>query len=283
MYSFTINVRRRHLALALVLLLIGVGITRTDKADAGGDPPGEGIAVVYIAVGTGFPDALGVGPGAALNGAPIILVPTNPPLDLNTSAELIRLDPRAVLIIGGTSAVSDSMEDTLVALLPNADVSRIAGTNRYKTNAAFSAATYPVEGWLSIPAAAFTTDQPETDVASIGLNYAFSTGGGILQAPVHLPHGAKILELRVWYYDADGVNNAQACLRRFDNILTLAVACADSVGSGGDYESVTTSIEPILAVVDNSEFGYMVYVTNLSSSNLKISRVLIRYELGATG
>jgi ell wall binding domain 2 (CWB2) len=282
---FTLNVTigKRTLAWLLAGLLAATTLVVANHADAGASPPGEGIARVYVAVGTGFPDALGVGPGAAANGAPIILVPTNPPLNPATEAELIRLDPREVVIVGGTAVISLATEAALVALLPNAAFSRIAGSNRYVTNADFSASVFPIEGWVSVPAAAFTTDNPDTDVTAIGMNNAFSTGGGILQAPIHLPHGAEILEVRAWFYDADGVDDVQACLRQFDSVVTEAIACVSSSESDGDILASTTAIAQEFDVVDNSLYGYMIYVTGAKSLNLKISRVLVRYELGVTG
>ena len=81
MSTFTFSVRRRDLAwgVALVVLLSAIWVARGDPAQAGIDPPGTGIAVVYVAYSNNFPDALGVGPGAGANAAPIIIVPTNPP------------------------------------------------------------------------------------------------------------------------------------------------------------------------------------------------------------
>jgi hypothetical protein len=203
MSAAVFTVRRRDLAwgVALVFLLSAVWVARGDVADAGATPPGAGIAVVYVAVGTNFPDALGVGPGAGLNGAPIILVPTNPPLDPAIVAELVRLDPRTVIIVGGLAVVSQATEDAIAALLPNAAMSRIAGSNRYKTNAAFSAATYPIEEWVSVPAVAFTGDNPETDDVNIRDYFAYNVTDGELRAPIQLPDGAEILELRALAYD----------------------------------------------------------------------------------
>ena len=277
----TITIGRRSLAWLLAGLLAATTILVAHNADAGGSPPAEGIARVYVAVGTGFPDALGVGPGAAANGAPIILVPTNPPLNAATTAELVRLDPKEVVIVGGTAVVSQATQDALEALLPNAAFSRISGSNRYVTNAEFSESVFPVEGWISVPASAFTTGNPDVDNASIGLSYAF-TAGGTLLAPVHLPHGAEILEVQAWFYD-ESLGDAQACLQRFDNILTLPVACVATASDPGDVLESTTVIDQTLDVVDNSFYGYMIYVTGANSSNLKISRVLIRYRLGVTG
>jgi hypothetical protein len=272
-YSFTINVRRRHLALAVVLLLIGVWVTHSDPAGAGADPPGEGIAVVYVAVGTGFADALGVGPGAGLNGAPIILVPTNPPLDPATEAELIRLDPKAVIIVGGTGVVSDVMETTLENLLPNAVVSRIAGTNRYKTNAAFSAATFPIEEWASISAAGLTGRVGATVSTTEGFTYA--TAGGDLVGEIQLPDGAQILELKVLGHDSSA-NNFTVSLYR----ITNQIATVTSAGNAGEGNWATTSITAGQDTVDNEWSGYSIRVAS-TGSFLGPRVVMVRYRLGA--
>ena len=132
MSTFTFSVRRRDLAwgVALIVLLSAIWVARGDQADAAFIPPGTGIAVVYVAVGTNYPDSLGVGPGAGGNGAPIIIVPTNPPIPAPTATELERLDPKTVIIVGGTAVISAAMETALGVLLPNAAVTRIGGANR---------------------------------------------------------------------------------------------------------------------------------------------------------
>jgi hypothetical protein len=282
------TVRRRDLAwaVALIVLLSAVWVARGDVAGAGTDPPGEGIAVVYIAVGTGFADALGVGPGAGLGGAPVIIVPTNPPLDTATSAELIRLDPRAVIIIGGTSAVSDLMEDTLEALLPNADVSRIAGTNRYKTNAAFSAATFPIESWVSVAPSAFTAPWPAAESAYVGA-YALNedpTSGYALYAPIFLPHGAQVLELKAEVFDADASQGVTVSLWRVSDASypgqTLASKSTSALFSAGDEVLSDTTITAGTEIVDNSAYCYFVKIVD-ADGNPFVQSVMVRYRLGS--
>ena len=286
MSTFNFSIRRRDLAwaVALVVLLSAIWVAKSDVADAGGSPPGTGIAVVYIAVGTNFPDALGVGPGAGLNGAPIILVPTNPPLDGATITELERLDPRTVIIIGGTSAVSQATEDAIVALLPNADVSRIAGTNRYRTNAAFSAATFPIEEWASVPAVAFTGDNPETDDVNIRDYFAYNVTDGELRAPIQLPDGAEVLELRALAYDtAEGLFQwATVYLQRNSTTTGVSDVIAWTSTSGDDGLEVisTTAIVAGSEIVDNEAYAYLVYVTGIFT-NPYLVNVSVRYRLGA--
>jgi putative cell wall-binding protein len=71
-----------------------------------------GQPVVYVASGANYPDALG---GAALAGgrnAPLLLTkPTSLPPPVR--AELDRLRPRKIVVLGGTSAVSDDVLRTL--------------------------------------------------------------------------------------------------------------------------------------------------------------------------
>jgi len=287
MSTTVFSVRRRDLAwsLALIVLLTTVWVVRSDPADAGGTPPGQGIALVYIAVGTGFADALGVGPGAGVNGAPIIIVPTNPPLDSATAAELVRLDPRTVIIIGGTAVVSDAMESTIAALLPFADLSRIAGTNRYKTNAAFSAATFPIEGWASVPAGAFTGQIPATDDVLVGTVAANNTAEGNLFAPIQLPHGAEILEFRAGVSDSNDTVDITVTLHRVATTANWLMAA--SVGTagfdGGDVTLSTMTITPGAEIVDNENYAYYVQVTDTAFGDGPfVITVMVRYRLGAS-
>ena len=281
--TFDFSVRRRDVAwaLALVVLLSAVWVARSDLADAG-VPPGTGIVRVYIATGVNFPDALGVGPGSALGGAPIILVPTNPPIPTPTANELARLDPRTVVIIGGTSAVSQAMEDALVAFLPNADVSRIAGSNRYETNAMFSAATFPVEGWASVNAAAFTASTYIQDVEIFGYA-ASSVSTGTVLAGIQLPHGAEILELQALVTDNDGADEITVSLRAAYIGTTGLVASVSSSGTPAEDVILTTTIAPSFRIVDNESFTYYLEVSGAwGNPSPFIKGVMVRYRLGVS-
>jgi len=275
--SVVSSVRRRDLvwAVALVMLLSAVWVARGDQAQAGG-PSGDGIAVVYVAVGTGFPDSLGVGPAGGVNNAPIIIVPTNPPIPATTSTELVRLDPKTVVIVGGTAVVSDGMQDAIEALLPNAVVTRIGGANRYATNAAFSEAIYPIETWISIPAPAFTAPFPANDGVAITSNSAFNNSGGILLAPIQLPHGSEVLEFKIRAYDGDVDTNLGAYLRRMSGQGSITVASVGTSGSSGDQSPSTTSIS--LPLVDNQTYAYVVYLDGAGS--VYIFNVMVRVRLG---
>jgi putative cell wall-binding protein len=88
----------------------------------------DGSDVVVLASGRSFPDALA---GAAL-ALPLLL--TEPAsLPEVTEAAIDELGADTVLVLGGTAAVSDDVEDDLVAA--GHDVTRLAGVDRYETAA----------------------------------------------------------------------------------------------------------------------------------------------------
>lgn len=283
MSSVVFTVRRRDLAwaTALILLVTTVWVVRGDPADAGAQAPGEGIAVVYIAVGTNFPDSLGTGPGGGVNGAPIIIVPTDPPIPGITAAELVRLDPRKVIIVGGTAVISASMQTALASLLPNAAIERIAGANRYETNALFSQAVFPVEGWVSVPASAFTAPSPATETVALDIGGAWNESSGVLLAPIQLPHGAEILELKAEVYDDNaGADVGVQLVIQHDPFVVTEVGTS---GTDGVHTVSSTSITPGLEIVDNENRAYSILVTGAQFGNTIIRWVTVRYRLGAPG
>jgi cell wall-associated NlpC family hydrolase len=100
----------------------------------------RGTSVAFIATGTAFPDAL-AGAAAAGGRGPVLLVtPTSVPSA--TATELARLAPQRVVVLGGTSAVSDSVASAVAADAGNAALTRVAGADRFGTAAAVSAATF---------------------------------------------------------------------------------------------------------------------------------------------
>lgn len=90
--------------------------------------------VVFIANGLNYPDALAAGPAAAGLGGPLLLVtPTSIPAVVQ--AELARLDPSAIVVVGGTSSVSTRVEAQLRSFVDSpGDVVRLAGADRYATS-----------------------------------------------------------------------------------------------------------------------------------------------------
>lgn len=92
---------------------------------------------VFIATGADFADALSAAPAAASEGAPLLLTP-QASLPAVVSAELVRLAPTTVIIVGGTGAVSLAVENAITALGFGPAVQRVSGDDRYSTSRAIA-------------------------------------------------------------------------------------------------------------------------------------------------
>ena len=71
-----------------------------------------GVPVAYIANGYNFPDALSSAPVAGLDGAPVLLVPTEG-IPAAIHNELKRLQPARIIVLGGPQAVSTANANLL--------------------------------------------------------------------------------------------------------------------------------------------------------------------------
>ena len=100
-----------------------------------------GVPVAYVATGANFPDALAAGAAAAELGGPVLLV-TGSAVPASTAAELARLQPVTIKLIGGAGVVSDGVLDALRGYATSGVAERVAGDNRYATAAAVSANTF---------------------------------------------------------------------------------------------------------------------------------------------
>jgi putative cell wall-binding protein len=102
---------------------------------------GSSVPVAFVATGQNFPDALAGGPAAALLGGPVLLT-KYAELPAATAAELQRLRPQQIVILGGAAgAVSSAVEAALRSFSPS--VSRVAGADRWETAAAVAARFFP--------------------------------------------------------------------------------------------------------------------------------------------
>ncbi|WP_164737230.1 cell wall-binding repeat-containing protein [Georgenia sp. SYP-B2076] len=108
------------------------GVTRLDGADRYATSATiskasftTGADVVYLASGTGFPDALAGAPAAATAGAPVLLVaPTGLPAAVRT--ELVRLRPASIVVVGGPGAVSGAVAAQAATAVAGSEIARIA-------------------------------------------------------------------------------------------------------------------------------------------------------------
>lgn len=123
----------------------------------------DGAENVFLATGGRFPDALAGAPVAASLEAPVLLA-TADSLPETTTAELERLAPQTVTVLGGPGAISDDVLDEISDTI-GADTHRIAGSDRFGT---------------AIAASQFLTDEAESVSAAYvatGVGWADALAG----------------------------------------------------------------------------------------------------------
>lgn len=132
-----------------------------------------GVPAAFIATGMKFPDALAAGPVAARLGGPVLLTAPDA-LPAATSAELTRLRPQHIYVLGSAGAVSDGVLTQLRGY--SAAVSRLGGHDRYDTAAIISRA--------------FFSPGPSAVFVATGANFPDALSGGAAAA---LTRGAMLL------------------------------------------------------------------------------------------
>lgn len=98
-----------------------------------------GISTVFVASGADFPDALSAGPAAGLSGAPVVLTQKGQ-LSREVEAQIRRLSPEKIVVVGGTGVVGAAVVKRLNAIAPT---SRIGGGDRYATSRSVAAELFP--------------------------------------------------------------------------------------------------------------------------------------------
>jgi putative cell wall-binding protein/murein DD-endopeptidase MepM/ murein hydrolase activator NlpD len=99
-----------------------------------------GVDTVFVVTGASFPDALVAAPAAVVVGGPVLLVGRTT-IPAAVVAELQRLSPERIIVVGGTSAVSSSVFSTLSSYADS--IVRLSGANRYATAAMVSQFAFP--------------------------------------------------------------------------------------------------------------------------------------------
>ncbi|MFB2583728.1 cell wall-binding repeat-containing protein [Herbiconiux liukaitaii] len=135
-----------------------------------------GARVVYVAAGEKFADALSAGPAAAVGGAALLLTPTDRLL-APVRAEIARLHPTSIVVVGGPASVGAPVMRELEKIAPTI---RLGGADRYEVSRAVMAHAFP--------------DGAQTAFVVTGSTYpdALSAGAaaGSVGAPVLLTHGS---------------------------------------------------------------------------------------------
>lgn len=129
-----------------------------------------GVPAVVVVSGASFADGLVAGPLAALLGGPVLLTGTES-VPESTAAELRRLTPAQVVVVGGEVSVPNAVAEQLAAVT-GTGVRRVSGVDRYGTALA-AAREFP-------PA-------PTPVLAATGAHYADALAGGAIAAADRRP------------------------------------------------------------------------------------------------
>ncbi|QJU54967.1 hypothetical protein HL652_15970 [Herbiconiux sp. SALV-R1] len=201
-----------------------------------------GAATVYVASGETYPDALSAAPAAAQADAPILLTAAAA-LPADVAAEIERLAPENVVIVGGPNSVSAGVEEQLAGL---ADVTRIDGADRFETS-------------RKVAETAFPSGAPVAVVAA-GANFADALSAGAAidgEGPVVLVNGT-----------AGSLNDAtEALLKGLDSAEISVVGGEKSVSKGifGEVGAITKAVR--LGGVDRYESSRLINGHFFESAN----------------
>ena len=99
-----------------------------------------GVSVAYVATGLDYPDALSAGAVAGLEAGPVLLIAPDS-IPSAVAGELSRLVPDRIVIVGGSSVVSSTVE-AMLSSYTSGPVTRLSGPDRYGTAAAISQASF---------------------------------------------------------------------------------------------------------------------------------------------
>ena len=132
------------------------------QSNFGARPPN-----VFIASGMSFADALAGGAAAGGDGVPLLLATATSIPDA-TQEELQRLQPGAITILGGPSALSPEVEAALRPYTPGA-IDRLAGPDRFATSAVVA---------RTVNSTSVTAENEEFAFIANGLGFADALAAG---------------------------------------------------------------------------------------------------------
>ena len=84
-------------------------------ADISAHTFGTGVDVAYVANAYNFPDALAGAAAAGTVAGPVLLVGPTGAINAATAAELTRLKPQKIVVLGGTGVVSEAVKTALAS------------------------------------------------------------------------------------------------------------------------------------------------------------------------
>jgi putative cell wall-binding protein len=131
---------------------------------------GRNVPVAYVATGTTFPDALSGVAAAGHGDGPVLLTQPNS-VPAETAAELSRLNPGRIVVLGGPNVVSDAVKDALGRYTAGS-VTRLSGGDRFATAVSVSKGTF---------------SDSDTVFIATGLTFPDALGGGPVAGTVPGP------------------------------------------------------------------------------------------------
>lgn len=146
-----------------MVLLAAVLVLAASTTTAVARLAGPDVRFAFVARGDNPIDALGAAPVAGRLDAPVLLTP---PTTLSDAARqgLVDQAPEVVVIAGGPAAVSTEVEQAIGQAVPEAQVRRVAGQDRYLTAAALASLVREYE-----PAFAYTGRASGEDTNAYGI------------------------------------------------------------------------------------------------------------------
>ncbi|MDQ1541258.1 MAG: hypothetical protein QOH29_1984, partial [Actinomycetota bacterium] len=136
-----------------------------------------GATNVYLATGAAFPDALAGAALAGLAGGPLLLTNATT-LPAATATEITRLHPSAIVVLGGTNAVSAQVAAAAVTAAGGATQSRLQGADRYQTADAVASVLVQLNGG---------TSATHGVLIATGLDFPDALAGGAFAAKTDRP------------------------------------------------------------------------------------------------
>lgn len=143
---FIKNLKKLTIAALAVACMIPAGVSSANVENvsriAGEDRIATSIEIskamfnesdnVVLASGFNFADALSAGQLAAALNAPLIL--SSDQLDSRTSDEIAKLKPKNIYIVGGETALSSNIEESVKSVVNDINIERLKGNDRYETS-----------------------------------------------------------------------------------------------------------------------------------------------------
>lgn len=287
---FIKNLKKLMIAALAVACMIPAGVSSANVENvsriAGKDRIGTSIEIskamfnesdnVVLASGFNFADALSAGQLAAALNAPLIL--SKDQLDTRTSDEISKLKPKNIYIVGGETALSSNIEESVKSVVNNINIERLKGNDRYETSVKVMEKTkefVDAEYLLiasgknfpdALSATSFMADHKALMVLSDGNSYPKSdlqeiAIGGVNQLPLNGFTGERIA-------GNDRYQTALAIARRsFENnenaILANSKVFADSLSA----VSVAKNYKAPIILTDNENLTQSTksYLENMNS------------------